>query len=134
MNKFNKIMHLRCNLIKGEIDSQEEVIKYIEAFSKSNYYYGFVSLMKINKFCEENFVDYKELDLDHLPNSRIAYYQNREKDGLKICECKNIVHYTKDGELVKLYSRVNYITDNYENTLVYDRNVLKLGFGDTVIF
>jgi len=132
-NNFKDIFHLRCNLIKGYIDTQEEVIKYIETFAKHNYYFGFVSLMKINKFCEENYIDYKKLDLDNLPNSRIVYKQRRIENGIKICDCKNIVHYTNSGELVKLYSRANYVTDNYDSMLVFDKDVLKLGFSNEVI-
>jgi len=127
---FKEKLHLRCNLIKGFIDNQEEATIYIESLSKVGVYdYGFVSLMRINEFCEEHFVDYNTFNFDQTGRTHTCYTQERKE----VCNCKNFLYYTKSGELVKMYSRVNHNIKYEANNLVYDINKLKKGFNGEVI-
>ncbi len=126
-----KKLHLRCNLIKGFIDSQDEAIKYIDALSSVGVFdFGFVSLMKINKFCEDNFIDYNTFDFDKTNRTRTCYTQERKG----ICNCKNFLYYTNGGDLVKMYSRVNHDVLFEASNLVYDIDKLKQGFNGEVVY
>lgn len=62
MLKYCSKIHLTCNLIRGIVDSEKAVIAYLEkAKSLGVYDVGFVSLMKVNKFCEDNHVDFSDI-------------------------------------------------------------------------
>lgn len=126
-NKRN--IHLRCNLIKGYIDSAESIKKYLDVMSSDGVYdFGFVSLMQINDFCKENFVDYSKIDIESIPNVRLAT-SNRLED---FCSCKNYLYYNKHG-IVSFYARFNGDSSRCESTLVYDIDKLTDGFGGKVI-
>ena len=68
--KNKEIFHFSCNLIKGFIDSKEEIHKYLEfCNSLDQFDVGFVSLMKINNYAKEHFVDF---ELDNLLDKRFS--------------------------------------------------------------
>ena len=128
--KFKDKLHLRCNLIKGYIDSQKEALDFITAFAGIGVNdFGFVSLFQINDYCKENFVDHSAIDLFHAPRTMVSYSQRREG----VCSCKNYLHYTEKGELVKIYSRFNEDMTICDGTLVYEKDVLTAGFNGEVI-
>lgn len=116
-------LHLRCNLIKNYIFDDAMIRKYVEEMSNSGVYdFGFVSLMKINDYCNENFIDSSRLRFDF--RSREISNQKR----LGVCSCKNYLQYSSDGNLVKLYSRINNDVNFDANTLVIDLDTIKQGF------
>ncbi len=125
------VLHIRCNLIKGQIDSIEEMEKFINVHAKKGIVdFSFVDLMQVNDFCKDHFVDYKKVNLDNSPKSRVRFSQSREGE----CSCKNFLYMTERAELVKLYSRFNEDISRCENTLVYDIDHLTMGFsGETII-
>ena len=121
-------IHLRCNLIKGYIDSKEEVITYIEKFSDIGIIdFGFVSLMQLNNYCIDNFIDYNVTQFD-IENMKLNFQQKTNG-----CSCKNYLYSTRNGNIVQLYSRFNKDYTNQYNTLVFDVNKLTVGFGGEVI-
>jgi len=122
-------IHLRCNLIKGYIDSKEEIITYIEKFSNIGVMdFGFVSLMQLNKYCVDNFIDYNVTQFNTIENMKLNFQQKTTG-----CNCKNYLYFTKNGNVVQLYSRFNEDFTNQYNTLVFDVDKLTSGFGGEVI-
>ncbi len=121
-------LHLRCNLIKGYIDNEIEIKKYIEFFSDLGVIdFGFVSLMLLNDFCKENFVDFKDLDI------KFSVSKERTEELIQ-CSCRNFLYTTEKGNMVKLYSRwLGNCNANY-STLVYDVDTLTYGFGGEKIW
>jgi pyruvate-formate lyase-activating enzyme len=127
-NKDN--LHLRCNLIKGGIDSLDEANKYISSMSELGIRdFGFVSLMQFNDFCRENFISFQDVDLDRVKNARVIRTWSKES-----CICKNYLMYTDNGKIIKYYARVNGDVSDCSSTLVYDQDTLRIGFtGATII-
>lgn len=126
---LNDNIHLRCNLIKGYIDSKEEVVNYIEKFANIGIMdFGFVSLMQLNKYCIDNFINYNITQFNTVKDMKLNFQQKTEG-----CSCKNYLYSTKNGNLVQLYSRFNEDYINQYNTLVFDVNKLTSGFGGEII-
>lgn len=124
-------LHLRCNMMKEYIDSQDEAMTYIDVTSMAGIMdYGFVSLMKINPFCEENFIDHNILDWSSHERAHTCYSQERSG----VCSCNNYLYYTKEGNLVKLYSRASEDFKFEASNLVFDIDVVKKGFNGKIIF
>jgi len=125
-------IHLSCNLIKGHIDSFDEMCKYLDwAGSLKIHDVGFVTLMKVNDYCREHHVDFRDIISE---NNRLMIYQTwKNKD---LCSCSNYVYNpTTSDQLVKVYARYNhdYLKGN-ESNLVFDGAHLRNGFyGDIVI-
>ena len=122
-------IHFRCNLIKDYIDCQEEMITYMEKGSELGVIdFGFVSLMPLNGYCKENYIDHPDLSL--MPRTKLNYSQ-AESTG---CNCRNFLHYTEQGRIVKLYSRNNMGYSGCESALVFDIDHLTMGFnGETIL-
>jgi len=125
-------LHLSCNLIKGYIDSVQNVYKYLEFANNVKIYdVGFVSLMKINDFCKDKFIDFSELNFK---NKRM--YNSRSWNFLDSCKCKNYLYIPKNinNEVVKVYNRCFMLRTEVLNSLVFDGENLKFGFdGKTLI-
>jgi molybdenum cofactor biosynthesis enzyme MoaA len=123
-------VHLRCNLIQGQIFTQEKILEYIDWGAELGFSdFGFVSLMKVNPYCEANFIDHSICQFETAPNTKLVYYQSDTAS----CNCKNFLHFTERGEIVKVYSRVNGTYTECESTLVYDVDVLRAGFSGPVL-
>lgn len=86
-NKLN----ISCNLIKGYIDCPLEIEKMIY-FAAANGIktIGFVSLMKKNRYCEDRFVDFRNLDLSAI--STLTFSGERALHN--ICGCRNYLFHT----------------------------------------
>ena len=123
-------LHLRCNLIKGYIDSPTMIRIYMEHMSRCGVRdFGFVDLMKINPYCKNHFVG--SLSLDSIPNTIKSQKWSR-LDGR--CTCRNYLHTTESGYLVKMYDRTNEAPEESDGCLVYDINCLRNGFGGEILF
>jgi len=117
-------LHLRCNLIRCAIDSPSKVLRYIEFFSRQGVTdFGFVTLMDLNPFCQENFVSYSEAGLDRLKETLPTEHRTREG-----CSCRNYVYANSQGRLVRYYTRRNDRPGICRSTLVYDQDRLLKGF------
>lgn len=115
-----------CNLIRDYIDNTSEVEKMMKfAISLGLPRIGFVSLMKVNKYCEERYVDFDEIDFTSIPHLYFTESRNRGAD----CKCSNYL-YNHDGRILEVYMR-NYANPNYcESSLMYDGQFLRQGFHD----
>lgn len=125
-------VHLTCNLLRGSIDSEESIISYLEqAKSLGVYDVGFVSLMKINSFCEQYHVDFNDIVFT---NPRIVC--NKEWSYKDVCRCKNFLYLPKNGnKIVKFYSRYRCKNEvDSESNYVFDGKYLRSNFGGKIIY
>ena len=130
-SKSTKKIHLSCNLIKNFIDSDSEVVKYLEfANSLCIDDIGFVSLMPANQFCKDSFVDFESINFkDHMLPT--AYFRNGEN-----CRCNNYKFLPKQSGFdtpLKIYARFYCKSDNNQNNLVYDHDTLRVGFNGKIL-
>jgi len=127
---INKV-NVSCNLIKGYIDSAEEVLKMLDfAIDLGVPRIGFVSLMPVNNYCREQYIDFEDVKLDAIPRVYFTKSMNRGKD----CKCSNYL-YNRNLNVLEIYTR-NYLNPEYcESSLVYDGEYLRQGFHkDNIIY
>ncbi len=125
-----KKVNASCNLIRGYIDNTDEVHRMLDfAIDLGLPRIGFVSLMKVNDYCRERYVDFSEMNLEDIPHVYFTKSQNRGVD----CKCSNYL-YNRDAKLLEIYMR-NYMNPRYcESSLVYDGRFLRQGFhSDNII-
>lgn len=124
-------LHLSCNLIKEHIGNINEVLNYLEWVSTTGCYdVGFVSLMQVNNYCKENFVDFKDLNFENTDNVFVIKNWNYQN----LCRCRNYNYIAKNAEILDVYARY-YVNPNYSgNALVFDGQYLRLGFNGEIIY
>lgn len=126
-NKLN----VSCNLIKGYIDSSNEIekmIQYADSFGVKTV--GFVSLMRKNRYCEERFIDFRKIDLSTIPSLILS----NERALLNICGCKNYL-YTGKSNPIDVYFRINENPTYCGSSLLFDGEYLRQGFNnDNIIY
>lgn len=129
-SKNKNILHLSCNLIKGYIDSKEEIYKFLEfASSIGIQSVGFVSLMPINDYCKDNLIDFNTLDLvnDRFNLTKVWSYEN-------YCKCNNYVYIPKNlNNVNKVYYKNTYNPFDGNTNLSFDGKNLKIGFTENII-
>ena len=138
LNNFNDKhkLHLSCNLIKGYIDNEKEIKMYLEYVSKLGICdIGLVSLMKINKYCEEHFVDFDKLDLEKIDRlKRTRWYSNCLENCT--CRCENYLYMAKNYNLLSVYHRQAIKLKGIEeisNYLVLEDKKIMQGFNGAVL-
>ena len=114
-------IQLNCVLVKGYIDSIEEVEKYLD---QDVYNTGFVGLMKINQFAIEHFIDYKTIfpikKEGHLYSACYINSQFDDKELRTTCSCMNAIR-LKDGHVNEYYARsVEWLQCPSNNFIIYD--------------
>lgn len=119
-------MNASCNLIRGYVDSADEVHRMLDfAVDAGIKRIGFVSLMKVNPWCADHFVDFNEIDIESIPH---VYFTNRMDRGADCC-CSNYL-YNRNLKVLEIYHR-NYANFRYcESSLVYDGAYFRQGFHD----
>lgn len=119
----NKI-NVSCNLIKGYIDSSTEIHKMLDFTLALNIpRIGFVSLMRINDYCNNHFIDFEDIAFETIPS---VYFTNTLNRGSN-CKCSNYL-YNKDAQILEIYTR-NYVNQAYcESALLFDGKYLRQGF------
>lgn len=124
-------LHLSCNLIKEYIGNSQEIVNYLEWVSITGCYdVGFVSLMQINDYCKNNFIDFKALNFENIDNVFITKNWNYNN----LCRCRNYNYISKNAEIIDVYSRY-YVNPTYNgSTLVFDGEYLRLGFNGEIIY
>lgn len=81
-NRRDKLLHFSCNLIKNFIDSDSKIIKFLEKTNKLDVSsVGFVSLLPVNAYCKENFIDFKDLNLNN------KFFNSKQFTDVGFCEC-----------------------------------------------
>jgi len=129
--KDTEIFHFSCNLIKGNIDSKNEVYKYLEFCSSMDVTdVGFVGLMKINQYCEDQYID---LEINDLLSDR--FHKMKRMNYKDYCKCYNYLYIPENTEnaCVKVYAR--HVLKNCEtmNSLVFNGENVKLGFNGIIL-
>lgn len=120
---------LSCNLLKGYIDSPQEVEKLIRfAASKGFRTVGFAGLMKLNEYCRESYVNPWTMDFESIP----SLLKTEEKCHESVCRCRNYV-YTGANQPVGVYVRETADTDYCGSTLLFDGDYLRQGFNENNI-
>lgn len=129
-------LHVSCNLMKGYIDSKEELQRYLDTLGSVEVQdVGLVGLMSVNDFCKTHYIDILDIDvasLDKIINNRRFYKKVEDK---KVCECLNFLYTSKDYTLMSVYYR-HAIDSKLSGSafLVYENNHIKKGFsGDNLI-
>lgn len=131
-------IHLSCNLIKGYIDSEDKIIQYLEFASHLGINdVGIVSLMDINNYCNEHFVDFSSIRIkesDKLIKNR-CFRNISETTGELCCKCENYLYRASNNNLISMYHRYAIKNNEIADYLVYENNVLRQGFsGNTIIY
>ena len=123
--KLKADLRINCLLIKNYIDSKEEIVKFLEKISQTDIsQVGFISMTKLNKYTNDNFVDYrdiiKDLDSNFLETLKMS-------DGDE-CSCTNNLYVAKNGKTIFVYFR--YKEDNCAvgKSLFFDSTGLKQGY------
>ena len=140
--KLKADLNINCLLIKGYIDSLDKVYDYLEVLSTETEIkdIGFISMMQVNKYTKDNFIDYKKFKKEIEENGSINYkgrtfYLERNtmeagffSDG-KRCSCANYIYVTKNKKTIHFYFRY---TEKYghcgKRSLFYDCNGLQEGY------
>lgn len=125
------ILNVSCNLLKGYIDSADQVHRMLDlCIDKGITRIGFVSLMQVNDWCREHFVDFKDIDLESIPHVYFTRCMDRGTD----CKCSNYL-YNRDMKVLEIYNR-HYANYHYcESSLVYDGEYFRQGFHtDNIVY
>lgn len=127
-------LHLSCNLIKGYVDNASSVEDYLEFASKLGVDdVGFVSLMPVNKYAEDNFIDFKDIDFKgnlNIINNKVYL---KEEQGVHVCRCNNYLYKAKKGNIIAFYSRYVVKRDAIIDYLVFEDGNFTQGFNGKVI-
>lgn len=125
-------VQFRCNLIKGYIDSKEEVFKFLDWSNEVGINdVGVVSLMPINQYSKDNFIylHIKELIQD---NFFLTKKWKRHNGG---CECFNYVYLPEYSEnQIRVYHKNTFLPNDINELLVFDGENLTSGFGGEIIY
>lgn len=133
--KYKDKLHLSCNLIKGQIDTNEDCKGYINFFGNLGITdIGFVSLMAVNDYAKQHFIDFDDVDLASMSNTLKSQSWSKKCGDKPTCKCANFLTFTSKGNIVKSYAR--YYADRTEckGMLVYQENKLTAGFDGKVIY
>jgi molybdenum cofactor biosynthesis enzyme MoaA len=120
----HKFLNLSCNLIKGYIDKDEEVYKYLDDASDLDIrWVGFVSLIPLNDFCKENYIDFESLNLT---NKRLILMQSHCLNDT--CKCADYLYVPNDLSFpIKVYNKI-IKKSNVKHILVFDGENFNVGF------
>ena len=123
-------IHLSCNIVKGYIDNAEEIKKYLEFASEIGCNdVGFVSLMEVNDYCKEHYVDFKDIDIESIETlQKTRHFYKTDECNKEICRCANFLYIAKDMRLISIYHRYAVANKSISDYLVYENNHIKQGF------
>ena len=101
--------------MKGHICDKDSAIMYLEECLRHGIKdVGFVSLMKENKYCEDHFIDFRNLFKNQHIREIINLQEWNNKDAYR---CKNYAYISNDHQdAVEFYSRHYCKLNNNENT------------------
>lgn len=121
--------HLSCNVIKGAIDSKEQVYNYL---SYANYMgftdVGFVGLMPINKYAEDHYINFKGLDVESERLVKIKDWKREDK-----CKCSNYLYIPNNLNIIKVYHR-HVCSGSSDNNFTFNGENFSKGFNGEIIY
>lgn len=123
---LNADLRINCLLIKGYIDSLDEVKNYLEKLCAETkiYQVGFISMMPVNNFTDEYFVDYRDIIKsigDEFEEVEIMADGDR-------CSCANYFYHSKAGREIFVYFRYTKGYGCSGRSLFFDCAGLKEGY------
>jgi molybdenum cofactor biosynthesis enzyme MoaA len=124
-------LHFSCNLIKGYMDEKEKLYEFLEWVNNIGVKsVGFVSLMPNNDFSKKNLVDFKIRDLINERFNVTKQWQYKD-----LCRCSNYIYIPSDlKNLIKVYHKNTYRHLDIQESVIFDGQNVKLGFGEEVIY
>ena len=132
--KHKEKLHLSCNLIKGYVDSKDECYEHIIFYGGIGITdIGFVSLMGVNQYAKDHFIDFDEVQLDKMKNTLKSQAWAKNYDNKTVCKCSNYLTYNSRGDIVKSYARYYVDRTECKSILVYQENKLRAGFDGEII-
>lgn len=123
----------RCNLIKGFVDSKEEVFKYLNWSNELGVNdVGLVSLMPVNDYSKENFIFFH---IAQLIGDNFFLTKKWERHGGG-CQCFNYVYTPEENfrRPIRVYHKNTFKPSDVNETLVFDGHNLRIGFDGEIIF
>ncbi len=126
-------IQLRCNLIKGYIDTKEEIFKYLNWANSINIRdIGLISLMPVNDYCKQNFIS-SDISSYVDDNFILSKFRCRYGGG---CECSNYIFLPEENfrNHIRVYTKNTYQPANVTEVLSYDGEYLRSGFGGEIIY
>jgi pyruvate-formate lyase-activating enzyme len=119
-----RMFSLSCNLLRGYIDNEVEIFKYLEDSAYMDVrWVGFVTLIPLNQYCINNNIKFEDLNLKSDRLVLTKHWKNGEK-----CECSNYVYIPTDlSDPIRVYNKRTARTDiNF--ILVFDGENFNAGF------
>ena len=123
------VFHFSCNVIKDYVDSSEKIYNYLEWCSSLGINdVGFVSLMEINQYAKDHFIDFDSLDV--INDRFVKLKEWNKKDS---CRCNNYLYIPYNNEIIKVYNRHVYSKSN-ANNFIWDGSHFRRGFNGKIIY
>jgi len=129
--KNKNLLHLSCNLIKGEIETHMDIKHYLNHCADLNALdVGFVTLMPANDFCKKNQVVFDSVITPDTQILRNKVWNNKDS-----CRCANFLYIDYNtAKIVKFYARYACDASSNAGQLVFDGKNLKQGFNGPIIY
>lgn len=129
---YKDIFVFNCLLLKGYIDSVEEVHRFLDfAIDMQVPKVGFVTPMRINEFTRERAVSYFDV---LKPEDESLLFTKGFQD-FEYCSCRDGVYASEDGAIVEFYGRETLFgPGDYVRGFVFGAdNHLRTGYGGEII-
>jgi molybdenum cofactor biosynthesis enzyme MoaA len=127
-NKYQ--IQISCNLIKGYIDNKDEVFKMLEWANQLEINnVGLVSLMPVNKYSREHFINFNVKDLigENFSVTKEWSYKNA-------CQCTNYVYFPDNlRQPMRVYHKNTFQPSDINETIIFDGENVLLGFDGEII-
>lgn len=122
-------LHLSCNLIKGYIDNNQKILDYLEFASRLDVNdTGFVSLMSVNDYCKQHYVEFSDRLCDETDRIIRSNCFTNDESGEVTCKCENYLYRSQNLKLISAYHRYAIKSNQISDYLIYENNILKQGF------
>jgi len=119
-----KTLSITCNLSNGYIDNKDDIYKFLENADKLGVNtVGFVTLMPINDYCVNNYIDFTKIIKDSDRIMKIKEWKNKDT-----CICHNFLYITNNGNVISVYNKNTYKPNDNYPLLVFDGENLLDGF------
>lgn len=129
-----KIININTMVMKDYIDNLDEIKKMLNYVGDIDVYKnGFVSLMKVNEYSKEHFINFNAI-FNHLDHNFFLGHHFYNK---KYCECVDGMYVTDNNKMVEFYARMVHKAKKNDiiQQLVYTSdNQVTAGFSGKVLY
>lgn len=126
-------IQFRTNLIKGFIDDKEKVFRFLDWSNEVGINtVGLVSLMPVNDYSKENFIYFHIKDL-----KGENFHVTKNWTYKESCECFNYVYMPPEEKFrrpIRVYHKNAYKPSGVNETIIFDGENVRLGFGGKIIY